>query len=53
MKKSNYIFRGDKVSIAQHWTGEWKVIDSFTGKVIYLVADKDRALEEYDRINKT
>ena len=52
MKKSNYIFRGEKVSIQEHWTGEWEVLESETGKILFLVATKEKALEEYDRLNK-
>lgn len=52
IKKSNYIFRGPKVSLQEHWTGEWEVLESETGKILFLVATKEKALEEYDRLNK-
>lgn len=51
MMKSNYTFRGVNVSIREHWTGEWEVIDSKTGELMYLVSCQERALEEYDKLN--
>lgn len=51
MKKSNYMFRGVNVSIREHWTGEWEILDSDTGEIKYLVKDKQRALEVYDELN--
>ena len=51
IKKSNYIFRGEKVSIQEHWTGEWEVFDSKSGHILFIVATKEKALEEYDRLN--
>lgn len=53
MKKSNYIFRGQKVSICEHWTGEWEVLETDSGKILYLVESKEKALEEYDRLNSS
>lgn len=53
MKKSNYIFRGNKVSICEHWTGEWEVLESHSGKILFLVATKEKALELYDRLNSS
>lgn len=53
IKKSNYIFRGPKVSLQEHWTGEWEVLESETGKILFLVATKEKALAEYDRLNSS
>lgn len=50
--KSNYTFTGSKVSIREHWTGEWEILDSATGKILFIVSTKERALEEYDKMNK-
>lgn len=51
MKKSNDTFRGVNVSIREHWTGEWEILDSDTGEIKCLVSDKKRALELYDKFN--
>lgn len=50
-KKSNYTFKGVNVSVREHWTGEWEILDSDTGEIKYLVKDKQRALEVYDELN--
>ena len=50
-KKSNYTFKGTNVSIHEHWTGEWEILDSDTGKILYLVKNQQRALEVYDKLN--
>lgn len=50
--KSNYIFKGKNVSIRQHWTGEYEIINSDTQEIIELVANQEIALKEYDRLNK-
>ena len=53
MKKSNYIFRGKRVSVQEHFTGEFEIIDSNSGQILFLVANLERALEEYDRLNSS
>lgn len=53
MTKSNYIFRGTKYSIKEHYTGEWEIIDNTTGQILFLVDNQDKALEEYDRLNSS
>ena len=44
-------FKGPKVSIKEHFTGEWEVLDTQSGKLLYLVSSRERALEEYDKAN--
>ena len=49
--KSNHTFKGAKVSIREHWTGEWEILDSSTGKILFLVSSREKALEKYDELN--
>ena len=44
-------FKGPVVSIREHWTGEWEVLSTKRGELLYLVPTRERALEEYDRAN--
>ena len=52
IKKSNYTFKGVNVSIREHWTGEWEIVDSTTGEILFIVSSKENALEKYDELNK-
>ena len=51
MNKSNYIFRGQKVSMKQNWTGEYQLINNETG-VIICMGSLEAVQKEYDKMNE-
>lgn len=48
---SNYVFKGAKVSMAEHWDGEnYMLIDNKTTEPI-LIGTREQILAEYDKRN--